>query len=326
MNVLLTGGLGFIGSHCAVELIKQNYQVIIIDNLSNSSIDVLENIKNITNVKPIFYNYDLTNEPQINDVFNNHHIDTVINLVGYKAVGESVTNPLKYYDNNITSLLVLIKIMNKYHVKNLIFSSSATVYGHPETLPLTEDCKVNVLNPYGQTKLMSELILRDCQKAYDLNVTILRYFNPVGAHPSGLLGENPTSIATNLFPVIINCYKQNQPIFVFGSDYDTKDGTGVRDYIHVCDLAVGHIMAMYNIDKLKIYNLGTGQGYSVLDIINGFEKYIKLSYEFKDRRPGDSAIVYADPQKANIELGWVTQYNLDNMIQHTIKYHQLKID
>lgn len=324
MNVLLTGGLGFIGSHCAVELIQQNYQVIIIDNLSNSSITVLENIQSITNVKPIFYNYDLTNEVQINEVFNNHSIDTVINLVGYKAVGESVMNPLKYYDNNINSLLVLLKSMNKYQVNNLIFSSSATVYGHPETLPLTEDSRLNVLNPYGQTKLMSELILKDCQKAYDMNITILRYFNPVGAHPSGLLGENPTSIATNLFPVIIDCYKHHKALQIFGSDYETKDGTGVRDYIHVCDLAVGHVKAIKNIKNLKIYNLGTGQGYSVLDIVNGFKKHIDIIYEFKDRRPGDSAIVYANPQKANDELGWTTQYDLDDMIQHTIKYHQLK--
>jgi len=317
MSILLTGGLGFIGSHCAVELINQNYDIVIIDNLSNSNKNVLDNIEKITNKKINYYQYDLSNYKNVKKVFERHQIINIINLVGFKAVGESVKNPLKYYDNNIGSLLVLLKCMLEYNVKNLIFSSSATVYGHPESLPLYEDSNLNVLNPYGQTKLMSEIILQDCVKAYNMNITILRYFNPVGAHPSGLIGD--TSI-NNLFPMIMYCYKNNQSLKIFGSDYNTPDKTCIRDYIHVIDLAKGHVKAMNNMNKLKIYNLGTGKGYSVLEIVNTFNKYKKLEYEFKNRREGDTDEIYANATKANQELEWIPMYDLDDMVRDTLNF------
>jgi len=319
MTILLTGGLGFIGSHLTIELIQNNYNVIIIDNLSNSTINVLDSIEKITNIRPILYQCDINND--LSPLFHNHKIDTVIHLAGYKSVSESVTNPLKYYDNNVGGLLSLLKCMRKFNVKKLIFSSSATVYGNPSELPLSEESKVHVLNPYGQTKLTSEIILKDCANAYNLSIISLRYFNPVGAHPSGLLGENPTGV--NLFPVIMSVYKgKKEYLEVYGDDYDTIDGTCIRDYIHVMDLARGHVHALKKITKgYEIYNLGTGIGYSVQEIIKAFEKHTGkfLPFILKPRREGDSAEVYACCDKAEKILEWKTIYNLDDMIMDTLK-------
>lgn len=321
-TALLTGGLGFIGSHLSVELIQNNYNVIIIDNLSNSNIDVLDNLEKITDVRPLFYKCDVNDKADLDKIFYNNKIDVVIHLAGHKSVGESVKDPLKYYENNVGGLLSLLRCMNEHKVKKLIFSSSATVYGNPESLPLTEESNINILNPYGQTKRTSELILKDCASAYDLSVISLRYFNPVGAHPSGLLSENPVGGANNLFPVIMSVYNgQREQLEVFGTDYENPDGSGIRDYIHVCDVAKGHLQALkYLKSGYEVFNLGTGNGYSVLEIINKFEFHSNktLPYILKDRRIGDSAAIYADCTKANKELQWNTTYNLDDMIKHTL--------
>lgn len=323
MSILLTGGLGFIGCHVAVELIQNNYEVIIVDNLSNSTISVLDNIEKITTVKPLFYQCDITNKKKLNRIFNNN-IDAVIHLAGYKSVSESVSNPLKYYENNVGGLLSLLKCMKNFNVKKLIFSSSASVYGNPESLPLTEESKVNVLNPYGQSKLTSEIILKDCASD-NLSIISLRYFNPVGAHSSGLIGDNSSF---NLFPVIMSVYKgYKDKLEIYGNDYDTKDNYAVRDYIHVVDLAKGHLKALENLNsvngkKYDVFNLGTGKGYSVMEIVKAFEYHSgkTLPYVLKSRREGEASEVYAKCIKAKEILSWETIYNLDDMIKDTLKF------
>ena len=329
-KILLTGGLGFIGSHTAVELINDGYYVVIIDNVSNSSLDVLDKIKNITKSKTIeFYHGDISDEIVLNEIFNTHDIDTVIHFAGHKAVGESVRNPLKYYDNNITALIKLLNAMVKFDVSNFIFSSSATVYGIPEKLPLSEKSLLCAINPYGQTKLMGEQILRDASKAYNINVILLRYFNPVGAHKSGLIGENPSN-PTNLFPYILEVVKgERECLNIYGNDYDTTDGTPIRDYIHVVDLAKGHVKGVKyinDIETINIYNLGSGKGYSVLNIIDTFNKildrteYDPVKYRFSDRREGDAPVVYADCSLAKDELGWVAGEGLEQMIIDSLNF------
>lgn len=323
MSILLTGGLGFIGSHCVVELIKK-YPVIIVDNLYNSTINILDKIETITQQRPLFYQYDITDYHLLHKVFEENKIDAVIHLAGYKAVGESVSNPAKYYENNINGLLTLLKCMNEFNVKKIVFSSSATVYGQPSELPLSENAKINILNPYGQTKYMSELILQDYANAYQLSVIALRYFNPVGAHPSGILGENDEH-ASNLFPMIMSVYKHKKEYLeIYGNDYNTKDGTCIRDYIHVVDLALGHMKAL-NVLKpgFQVYNLGTGNGYTVLEIIKEFEKQTGklLNYQYKNRRLGDSDIVYANCTKAHVMLFWYPKYKLSDMVHHLLKYN-----
>lgn len=313
-TILVTGGCGFIGSHCVVELLQNNYNVIIVDNLINSSIHVLDAIEKITNKKPLFYQYDITSH-KLNDVFKNHPIDAVIHLAGYKSVSESFTDPLLYYDNNVCGLINLLKCMNKFKVNKIIFSSSATVYGQPDIVPVTESSPIQILNPYGQTKYMSELILKDLK----ITSIIFRYFNPVGGHP--LLGEKPNGIPTNLFPVILSVYNQKQShLNIFGSDYNTSDGTAIRDYIHVIDLAKAHVQAL-DYDQSDIFNLGTGQGYTVLDIVKTFEKQTnqKCPYQLKERRMGDADIIYADYTKAKQLLKWEPIYDLETMVKDTIK-------
>ncbi|MCH5149373.1 MAG: UDP-glucose 4-epimerase GalE [Spirochaetales bacterium] len=325
MTVLLTGGAGYIGSHICVELVEAGYNTVILDNLSNSSEESVRRVEKITSKQIAFYKTDLLDEAAVNTVFDTEKIDAVIHLAGLKAVGESVAKPLEYYHNNITGTLNLINSMRKHTVKNFVFSSSATVYGTPKTVPITEDFPVgNTTNPYGETKLMIERILTDYQKAApDFNVVILRYFNPVGAHKSGMIGEDPKGIPNNLMPYISQvAVGKLACLNVFGNDYDTPDGTGVRDYIHVVDLANGHVKA---IDYLKnhaglfVFNLGTGTGYSVLDMVNAFGNACgkKINYTFAPRRNGDIAQCYANPEKAEKELGWKAQKTLEDMCADT---------
>lgn len=313
-NILVSGGCGFIGSHCVVELIKNNYNVIIVDNLINSSITVLDAIEKITSIKPNFYHCDILNYKDLNHIFNNHKIDAVIHLAGHKSVSESVNNPLKYYENNVGGLITLLKCMKNHQVTKIVFSSSATVYGNPKKCPITEEDDINILNPYGQTKYISELMLKDCCHT----TIILRYFNPVGGYQ--LLGESPTRVATNLFPTIVSILnKEKSHLDIFGSDYNTIDGTPIRDYIHVVDLAKAHVKALqYN--KSNIFNLGTGQGYTVLEIVKEFENYTnqKIRYELKDRRAGDAEAVYADYSKAYQLLDWRPEYDLKTMVKDTV--------
>lgn len=318
MFILVTGALGFIGSHCVVELIKNGYQVIMVDNLVNSSIHVLNNIKKILDIHIIFYQCDITNDDELNNIFNHHQIDAVIHLAGYKSVSESIADPLKYYENNVGGLLTLLKCMKNHHIKKIVFSSSATVYGNPKQCPITEKDDIDILNPYGQTKYMCELILKDCCQT----AIILRYFNPVGGYP--LLGESPVNTMTNLFPTIMSVLNKEVPYLnIFGSNYNTKDGTAVRDYIHVVDLAKAHVKALeykMNNNSNIIFNLGTGQGYTVLDIVNEFENdtHQKINYEFKERRVGDAEKVYADCRQANQLLGWQPEYDLKTMVKDTV--------
>lgn len=332
MSILLTGGLGFIGSHIATELLNESYHVVIIDNLSNTSLEVLTNIEKITESNNYnFYQGSMTDKELLKNIFQTHTIDTVIHLAAYKAVGESVTNPLKYYDNNIVGLLTLLNVMVKYNVKNFVFSSSATVYGSPERLPLTENSPLGPINPYGQTKLMSEQILRDSSKAYNINIILLRYFNPVGAHKSGLIGERPNGVPNNLFPYILEVVKGTRKCLnIYGNDYDTPDGTGIRDYIHVVDLARGHISALKHISKIKnirVYNLGTGKGYSVLNIVDTFNKILdrtgdfrRVKYRFTERRKGDAPVVYADCTLAETELDWKTTKGIEHMVMDSLNF------
>lgn len=330
MNILLTGGLGYIGSHTAVELLKSGNNVIIVDNLSNSDRSVLNAIKKLTKTDVKFYKYDLRKETGLNKIFSENKIDAVIHFAGLKAVGESVKKPLEYYENNLESTINLLKAMRKSGVKNLVFSSSATVYGKAKSMPIYEDFPTSATNPYGRTKLFIEEILKDVSIADpSLNIAILRYFNPVGAHESGLLGENPRGIPNNLMPYISQVsVGQLKELNIFGNDYNTKDGTGVRDYIHVVDLAKGHLAAL---DKLKthcglvVYNLGTGVGYSVLDMVNAFNKCCggKVRYKFAPRRAGDVDECFASPEKAYNELGWKATKSLDDMCESTYNY-QLK--
>ena len=322
MAILVTGGAGFIGSHTVVELLNSGKEVVIIDNFSNSKPEVLDNIKKITSKDFKFYELNYLDKEKLEKVFKENKIDAVMNFAGFKAVGESVQKPIEYYTNNISGALVLLDTMKKYNVKKFIFSSSATVYGDPEIIPITEQCKTGgTTNPYGTTKLFIEQILKDIyisDNSWD--ICILRYFNPIGAHESGLIGEDPQGIPNNLMPYITKVAAGKlEQLSVFGNDYPTKDGTGVRDYIHVVDLAKGHIKALEKIEKegkgIFIYNLGTGTGYSVLDVVNSFEKStgVKVPYKIAPRRPGDVAMCYANPSKAKEELGWVAEKTIEDM-------------
>ena len=329
MKVLVTGGTGYIGSHTCVELLNEGYEVIIIDNLVNSKKDVVDKIESITKKKVKFYENDCCDKEALRKIFKeNKNIEAVLHFAGLKAVGESVKLPLKYYQNNLDSTLSLIEVMNEFNCKRIVFSSSATVYGDPKKLPITEDMEVGgTTNPYGTTKYFIERILKDvCISDKDFSAVLLRYFNPIGAHESGLLGENPNGIPNNLMPYIIKVATKELPLLnVFGDDYDTKDGTGVRDYIHVVDLAKGHIKALEKASKstgVNIYNLGTGHGYSVLDLIKTFEKVnkIKVNYKIVERRPGDIATCYADPSKAYKELGWKAEKGIEDMCRDSYNF------
>lgn len=331
MAILVTGGAGFIGSHTVVELLEAGKEVIIIDNFSNSKPETLEIIKKLTNKDFKFYEMDYTNQEQLEKVFKENAIEAVINFAGYKAVGESVQKPIEYYQNNVSGALILLDTMRKYNVKKFIFSSSATVYGEPERIPITEDCKIGgTTNPYGTSKLFIEQILQDIYHADPTwDICILRYFNPVGSHESGLLGEEPQGIPNNLMPYVVRVASgELKELSVYGNDYPTKDGTGIRDYIHVVDLAKGHILALKKLEKepqgMFIYNLGTGKGYSVLDMVTAFEKVTnqKVAYKIVQRRAGDIAICYADPTKARNELGWEAQKGIDEMCQDAWNFIQ----
>ena len=321
MAILVTGGTGYIGSHTVVELQNCGFDVVVCDNLSNSSKKSLDRIQQITGKPVKFYLADIRDREAMENIFRSESIDSVIHFAGLKAVGESVAKPWEYYDNNITGTLTLLDVMRKHDVKNIIFSSSATVYGDPAFVPITEECpKGQCTNPYGWTKSMLEQVLSDMQKADpEWNVILLRYFNPIGAHQSGTMGENPNGIPNNLMPYITQvAVGKLKELGVFGDDYDTPDGTGVRDYIHVVDLAVGHVKALKKIEEnagLCIYNLGTGHGYSVLDIVKNFEAAtgVKIPYVIKDRRAGDIATCYSDATKAKEELGWEAQYDIKDM-------------
>lgn len=330
MNILVTGGLGFIGSHTTIELIKNNHQVIIADNLINSKIEVLDKLSIITGIKPHFYQIDVTDEAKVEEIFVNHKIDGVIHFAGLKAVGESVSKPLEYYFNNLVSTMILSKMCVKHGVNKFVFSSSATVYGDQPS-PLKEDMELKkTTNPYGETKAMSERILTDISNANDgFAVSLLRYFNPVGAHESGLIGEDSNGIPNNLMPFVTKVAKgQLEKLNVFGNDYDTIDGTGVRDYIHVVDLAKGHVKAIENLkDGVNIYNLGTGRGTSVLELVNAFMKVndIDVPYEIVGRRLGDIATCFADPRKAEQDLGWKAELSIEEMVRDAWKFQQLNI-
>lgn len=321
MAILVTGGAGYIGSHTVVELQNAGYEVVIIDNLVNASEKVLSRIEAITGKHVPFYQVDIRDREGLQKVFDKENIDSVIHFAGLKAVGESVSLPWEYYDNNITGTLTLVDVMRKNHVKNIIFSSSATVYGDPKQIPITEECeKGQCTNPYGWTKSMLEQVLSDIQYAdKEWNVVLLRYFNPIGAHSSGTMGENPKGIPNNLMPYITQvAVGRREKLSVYGNDYNTPDGTGVRDYIHVVDLALGHVAAIKKLNEacgLFICNLGTGVGYSVLDVVHAFEEAngVKIPYVICDRRPGDIATCYSDPSKAYREMGWKTQYDIKDM-------------
>ncbi len=321
MAILVTGGAGYIGSHTCIELINAGYDVVVLDNLCNSSEKSLERVAQITGKKIPFYKVDILDREGMNEIFEKESIDSVIHFAGLKAVGESVSKPLEYYHNNITGTLLLCDVMRSHNVKNIIFSSSATVYGDPAFIPITEDCpKGKITNPYGQTKSMLEQILTDLHVADpEWNVVLLRYFNPIGAHESGLIGEDPKGIPNNLLPYIAQvAVGKLSCLGVFGDDYDTPDGTGVRDYIHVVDLAKGHVKALKKIEDksgVSIYNLGTGNGYSVLQVVKAFEKACgkTIPYVIKPRRPGDIATCYADASKAKAELGWEAEYGIERM-------------
>ena len=327
MSILVTGGTGYIGSHTAIELLKNGEDIIIVDNLSNSKIEMCDKIKKLGGKDFKFYKVDLLDKENLEKVFKENDIKEVIHFAGLKAVGESCSKPIEYYHNNITGTLVLLDLMRKYNCKKIVFSSSATVYGDPATVPIKEDFPLFTTNPYGSTKLMIENILRDVYKSdNEWSIILLRYFNPIGAHESGEIGEDPNGIPNNLMPYInyVACNKLDH-LNVFGSDYNTPDGTGVRDYIHVVDLALGHLKALEKSRKsngVEAYNLGTGKGYSVLEIVQAFEaaNNIKIKYEITDRRPGDIAICYADPTKAKNELNWEAKRDLKQMCEDSWRY------
>ena len=318
-KILVTGGAGYIGSHTVLELLNKGYEVVVVDNFSNSSYESIRRVQKITNKEVIFYEADIRDEEKMDEILTSHKIDAVIHFAAYKAVGESCKLPLKYYENNISGTVGLLKVMAKRGVKKIIFSSSATVYGDPERLPLDETCRLSTTNPYGSTKLMMEMIMQDLYKAdNEWNIILLRYFNPVGAHESGLIGEDPKGIPNNLMPFVAQVASGKLScINVFGNDYDTPDGTGVRDYIHVVDLALGHIAAIEKCNEsgVHIYNLGTGNGYSVMEMIHAFEKACgkKLPYKICERRSGDIAACYACPDKAKKELGWEAKFGIEEM-------------
>ena len=327
-NILITGGAGYIGSHTALELLNQGYQVTVFDNLCNSSVESLKRVEELTGKPVTFYEGDLLDAAALKELFEKESIDAVIHCAALKAVGESVRKPLEYYRNNIAGTLTLLEVMREYNCKNIVFSSSATVYGDPTQIPITEDCpKGQCTNPYGWTKSMMEQIMSDLQKADpEWNVILLRYFNPVGAHKSGRIGEDPKGIPNNLMPYISQvAVGKLEKLGVFGDDYDTHDGTGVRDYIHVVDLAVGHVKAIdyiFTNPGLDVINLGTGTGYSVLDMVKAFSKALgrDLPYEIKPRRAGDIATCYADPAKAAKVLGWTAEHSLDEMCEDTWRW------
>lgn len=327
MTVLVTGGAGYIGSHTVLELLEAAHEVIVIDNLSNSSEIAIQRIETITGKYVPFYKFDILNKKMFENIFLSHKIDAVIHFAGFKAVGESVQKPLMYYQNNIDSTLILCRLMQKYGVKNLVFSSSATVYGDPATVPITEDFPLSATNPYGRTKLFIEYILKDLYVADDSwNIALLRYFNPVGAHKSGLIGEDPNDIPNNLLPYISQvAVGKLKELSIFGDDYPTPDGTGIRDYIHVVDLALGHIKALEKLQSnsgLLIYNLGTGKGTSVLEMVKAFENASQrtIPYRIAPRRPGDVAACYAEPAKAEHELNWTATRNLAEMCEDSWRW------
>ena len=325
MKILVTGGAGYIGSHTCVELLNNDYEVVVVDNLYNSCEEALHRVEKITGKTLTFYEGDLLDKALMEKIFEKERPEAVIHFAGYKAVGESVQKPIEYYHNNITGTLILCDVMRNYDCKKIVFSSSATVYGDPAFVPITEDCpKGKITNPYGQTKSMIEQILTDIQVSDpEWNVTLLRYFNPIGAHSSGLIGEDPKGIPNNLVPYIARvAVGKLEKLGVFGNDYDTPDGTGVRDYIHVVDLAAGHVQALRHMKPgVSIYNLGTGQGYSVLDVVKAYSKACgkEIPYEIKPRRAGDIATCYSDPSKAKKELGWEAKYGIEEMCRDS--YH-----
>ena len=334
MAILVTGGAGYIGSHTCVELLNAGYEVVVVDNLYNSSAKSLERVEQITGKKVTFYEADLLDRQALQEVFEKETIEAVIHFAGLKAVGESVAKPMEYYHNNITGTLVLCDVMRNHGVKSIVFSSSATVYGDPAFVPITEACpKGTPTNPYGQTKSMLEQILMDLHVSDpEWNVILLRYFNPIGAHKSGLIGEDPKGIPNNLVPYIAQvAVGKRACLGVFGNDYKTHDGTGVRDYIHVVDLAIGHVKAIQKMEKdggLHIYNLGTGNGYSVLDVLHAYEKACgkELPYEIKARRPGDIDACYADPAKAYNELGWKAERGIEEMCADSWRWQSANPD
>lgn len=327
MKILVLGGAGYIGSHAAVELLESGYDIIVVDNLSNSKKEAINRVKEITRRDFPFYEVDLLDYNALNEIFKKHYIDSVMHFAGLKAVGESVEIPLTYYHNNITGTLNLLRIMSKYNVKKLVFSSSATVYGNPEQVPISENAPLSATNPYGRTKLMIEEILRDLYNSDNSwSIALLRYFNPIGAHKSGRIGENPNGIPNNLMPYISQvAIGKRDKLFVFGNDYETHDGTGIRDYIHVVDLVLGHIKALEFLNRntgVEAFNLGTGTGYSVLDLVKAFSEVnkVEIPYEITDRRPGDVAICYANPEKAEKILRWKAKYDLHTMCQDTWRW------
>jgi len=329
MSILVTGGAGYIGSHTSVELLNAGYEIIIVDNFSNSKPESLKRIKELTGKDFKFYNVDLLDRAALEDVFATNEIEAVIHFAGLKAVGESVSIPLHYYHNNITGTLILCEVMKQHDVKNLVFSSSATVYGMPDQVPISEDFPLSATNPYGRTKLMIEEILRDVYVAdSSWSIALLRYFNPIGAHKSGRIGEDPNGIPNNLMPYITQvAVGKLKELQVFGNDYETADGTGVRDYIHVVDLAIGHLKALEKVmssNGVDAFNLGTGTGYSVLETVTAFEKASgkKVPHRIVDRRPGDVGVCYADPAKAAAELGWKAERGIEEMCQDSWRWQE----
>ncbi|HZK34116.1 MAG TPA: UDP-glucose 4-epimerase GalE [Bacillota bacterium] len=329
MKVLVTGGAGYIGSHTCVQLLNEGYEVVVADNLSNSKEEALKRVEEITGKGMKFYCIDVCDKDKVRQIFREQSIEAVIHFAAYKAVGESVSKPLSYYHNNLLSAINIIEVMKEHEVKSFVFSSSATVYGQPKSVPITEEFPLSATNPYGYTKLMIEQILHDTYLADpSMNLAILRYFNPVGAHESGMIGEDPNDIPNNLMPYISQvAIGKLEKLQVFGNDYDTEDGTGVRDYIHVIDLADGHIAALKKLKEncgIVTYNLGTGIGYSVLDMVNAFEKASgkSIAYEIVNRRPGDIAICYADPTYALNELGWEAKFGLERMCEDTWRWQR----
>ena len=332
MKILVTGGAGYIGSHTVVELLQRGDEVIIIDNLINAHPNVLGRIEQISGKMPIFYDYDVTDDRSLDEVFDTHSPDAVIHFAGLKAVGESVANPIRYYSNNLDSTLALLRVMERHNVKNLVFSSSATVYGNPEKLPITEDAPLHATNPYGQTKLMIEHILMDVAKTSGWHITSLRYFNPVGAHESGALGEDPSGVPNNLMPYVAQVAAGTlQELSVFGDDYDTVDGTGVRDYIHVLDLADAHIAALNHLkdsNEYRAINIGTGSGVSVLELVDSFQAACDkpIPYKVLPRRPGDVASCFADVSKAEQELGWKAIRTIDQACEDSWRWQSQNPD